>query len=138
MLNVEKTKKWTRALRSGRYLQGKNSLISQNDEKVLTYCCLGVYCEITNPLGWQFENGVLINNYWQMEEWDPEVNDSYDPDFSASVQLPVKLMNELGLSAAQQDQLIRLNDSEQKSFLEIADYLDRELAREAMYRKVTS
>lgn len=35
--------KWVKALRSGKYEQGKNKLYSAlNDE----YCCLGVLCEI--------------------------------------------------------------------------------------------
>lgn len=38
--------KWVAALRSGEYKQGKNTLISINEDKGNTYCCLGVACAI--------------------------------------------------------------------------------------------
>lgn len=35
-------KAWVKALRSGRYKQGKEELLSRNNE----YCCLGVGCRV--------------------------------------------------------------------------------------------
>lgn len=45
-------KEWLEALKSGKYLQGKDSLCQ--DEK---YCCLGVLCEIQGRLGDPSING---------------------------------------------------------------------------------
>lgn len=41
--------KWTKALRSGDYKQGKFHLKTKGNE----YCCLGVLCDIVDPEGWQ-------------------------------------------------------------------------------------
>lgn len=35
-------KQWSKALRSGKYTQGKGKLRTKND----TYCCLGVLCDL--------------------------------------------------------------------------------------------
>jgi len=39
-------KKWVKALRSGRYKQGKDCLKSKSKRGVTRHCCLGVLCEL--------------------------------------------------------------------------------------------
>lgn len=46
-MKKEVMKKWVRALRSGKYKQGKNMLKRVNGAGVAHYCCLGVLCEVT-------------------------------------------------------------------------------------------
>lgn len=41
-------KKWVKALRSGKYKQGKNFLKQFNSKKQPRHCCLGVLCELYN------------------------------------------------------------------------------------------
>lgn len=41
---------WTEALESGKYKQGKNSLVQGPPSKRL-YCCLGVLCDLANKAG---------------------------------------------------------------------------------------
>ncbi len=42
--------KWTEALKSGRYKQNKNSLISSDG---CSYCVIGVLCDIIDPFAWR-------------------------------------------------------------------------------------
>jgi hypothetical protein len=41
-------KKWIKALRSGKYKQGKGYLKQINNKENYTHCCLGVLCELYN------------------------------------------------------------------------------------------
>ena len=41
-------KKWVKALRSGKYKQGRNSLKQFNSRGAAQHCCLGVLCELYN------------------------------------------------------------------------------------------
>lgn len=41
-------KKWVKALRSGKYKQGKNTLKQYNSKGQAQHCCLGVLCELYN------------------------------------------------------------------------------------------
>lgn len=40
--------KWVKALRSGRYKQGKRALKTKSKRGVVRHCCLGVLCELYN------------------------------------------------------------------------------------------
>lgn len=52
-------RKWVKALRSGKYLQGKGKLESEDSPP--KYCCLGVLCEVTNS--WvRDRNGTLTSS----------------------------------------------------------------------------
>jgi hypothetical protein len=42
--------KWTTALKSGRYKQNKNSLISRDG---CSYCVIGVLCDVIDPFAWR-------------------------------------------------------------------------------------
>lgn len=54
-------KKWVKALRSGEFNQGQNSL---RDKASDTYCCLGVLCAIS----------PFANNYTKMSDGDGAKN----------------------------------------------------------------
>lgn len=41
-------KKWVKALRSGKYKQGKGTLKQYDSKGVAQHCCLGVLCELYN------------------------------------------------------------------------------------------
>lgn len=41
-------KMWTRALRSGKYKQGRGALCSINNKNQKSFCCLGVLCDLYN------------------------------------------------------------------------------------------
>lgn len=45
-MKAEVAKKWVRALRSGKYKQGRNALKYKSERGVVRHCCLGVLCEL--------------------------------------------------------------------------------------------
>jgi len=47
-MKKEIAKKWVKALRSGKYKQGKTYLKQVDDNRQAKYCCLGVLCELYN------------------------------------------------------------------------------------------
>ena len=95
-MNKNLKRKWLRALRSGRYKQGKYYLRNSEDR----YCCLGVLCECLEKPKWNDMNGYY------------KYKDRYVGTVSKRI-----------LSDKIQNTLIDLNDSECMSFLEIADYI---------------
>lgn len=99
MLN-ENAKLWVAALRSGKYKQTKYRL---RDEK--GYCCLGVACQVFKE---QTGNPV---------------------DFNRAM-LPYDVMCWLGLvtltGATSETSLVTLNDLKEKTFEEIADFIESE------------
>ena len=51
--------KWVKALRSGKFKQGKNAL-KKTEEGKTSYCCLGVLAEISGAVGYgAASNGLL-------------------------------------------------------------------------------
>ncbi len=101
-------KKWIRALRSGKYKQGKFSLHTKKDR----FCCLGVACKI-------FEKELKVS--------ENSENYLYDKHGSS---LPKKMINKLGLvgsfgkSKSCKSTLADLNDMEGYSLKKIADHLE--------------
>lgn len=47
-MKKEIAKKWVKALRSGKYKQGKGYLKQFNSKNEVRHCCLGVLCELYN------------------------------------------------------------------------------------------
>ena len=45
-MNKAIARRWVRALRSGKYKQGRRYLKQKDDNGKLRYCCLGVLCEL--------------------------------------------------------------------------------------------
>lgn len=96
-MDKETKEKWTEALRSGKYKQGRRWLRNRDDE----FCCLGVLADIVDSCGWS------DGNFW---------NGAY---FAA---LPHSI-----LLRDTQLKLMSMNDDEGKSFGEIADYIEENL-----------
>ena len=106
-------KLWLKALRSGKFKQGKNAL-NRNSH----YCCLGVACEVFK------EHLSTIKKY--------ETSVEYDGEFG---QLPLAINNLLRLYNVEGDifpfsgggklkSLVDLNDRYGKTFSEIADIIE--------------
>jgi hypothetical protein len=89
---------WLEGLRSGMYKQGRMFL---NNTKNDTYCCLGVLADVCEVLD---EGGCIENG------------------FRGS--LPPKMLEIIGLSQSDMHHLMDLNDEENSSFEEIADYIE--------------
>lgn len=96
--------KWLEALRSGRYKQGQGELRTVDN----CFCCLGVLCDVLDPNGWN-------------DQRDHE----YDNDISGgSLSLT---MNHNFVGVGDEGTLIEMNDTEHKSFAQIADYIESNL-----------
>jgi hypothetical protein len=105
----ELVKDWITALRSGEYEQGKDRLRPTPD----TYCCLGVAADVaikTGKLPFAWNGAALhVNN----EEWGVELS------------LPTEYDDVFGFGLHSQGTLSSMNDDEEKTFPEIADYIER-------------
>lgn len=107
-LPVEFKNQWVAALRSGKYKQGKQRLYNQAAD---TYCCLGVAAHMCESLPSTLYNSALI----------PSV--SFQSGTGQVLKVPVELSDDEPL----QKRLWEMNDDQEKSFEEIADYIEANL-----------
>ena len=99
---------WINALRNGKYRQGKGKLFVSDlggnlGKDETKYCCLGVLADI---LGMTEEEAAQ----------DLEKSGTYNA-----------LIDKCEITSDQESNLITLNDNENRSFSEIADYIETHL-----------
>lgn len=113
-----KIQRWIDALRSGKYKQGMRALKSGtvDDPK---FCCLGVACDIfQDDIGWEWK-GV---SYCEL---------AGDGDLvTAGLPFPLATMLENEIGYLNEARLIAMNDREDQTFDQIADYLEAHSAYE--------
>jgi hypothetical protein len=103
-------RRWVKALRSGKYVQGHHALRTHDDK----FCCLGVLCDIYDPKAWKQTDRGEHNRY------------SY---LTAEIQLPSKVQKWADIDACgrlsenARRTLIHLND-DGMSFAEMADIIE--------------
>lgn len=102
-LPIEFKRKWVKALKSGKYNQCIRKLYDGN-----SYCCLGVACVINGI------NKRLLNAVGQ-------------PPFKFSSLPAIIREDSEGKSNAVMNRLMEMNDGENKTFPEIADYIQKNL-----------
>lgn len=105
--------RWVKALRSGKYKQGKSYLARESETGEWQHCCLGVLCELDGI-------GSRV------------VREGIDGPFkvfggSASDYLPPSLMRKYGIGLSTQRFLGRMNDDEGADFNDIADWIEEHL-----------
>lgn len=113
-------RKWVKALRSGKYKQGRNALKNETN----AFCCLGVLCEV---LGAEWD----ISHYGDLTP----IIDGKKAARPGEETLRPMILRKVGLTKARQITLAQLNDgyierSEKiapQSFEEIANYIEKEL-----------
>ncbi len=98
--------KWVDALRSGKYKQTKSAL-RQGDY----YCCLGVACDVLGDGKW---DAIARADSWEYRFSDGQ---------RKAGDLPVSMLDKLGLSTEEQRVLIDMND-DGDSFAKIADRIE--------------
>lgn len=118
-LPKEFAEKWIEALRNGQYKQGRDKLaiIDNDDDDEICYCCLGVACKLKNVSDKELENNVEIAELSKLDPYE-EFNDLYSDLLELGI--PIQLIN-----GNLPNELIRLNDNEKKSFIEIADWIEQ-------------
>ena len=104
--------KWVAALRSGEYTQARETLCDEGD----AFCCLGVLLSISDKGYW---NGPLY-------EFEREYDDDGDP-IVCDGDLGRFGRRMFGISDTAEASLITMNDDQNKSFAEIADYIESAL-----------
>jgi hypothetical protein len=111
-MNAKLLKRWTTALRSGKYKKGKDALRikAKNGDK---FCCLGVLCDIVAPNAWDEEYDGLDMGQWVFHN---KAQDSH---------LICALSDELGITLDQQKELAILNDKGRKGFGYIASKIEK-------------
>ncbi len=108
-------KRWIKALRSGEYKQTK-CLLHKVDGSM---CCLGVLCDIE------------LDEYWEPicklgSDGGEESVVCYTMR-GRSEMLPSEFSHKIGLLDPEAEELTTMNDVRDKSFEEIADYIEKEL-----------
>lgn len=121
-MDAEIKAEWVEALRSGEYQQGRNALRRVWSSGEVSYCCLGVLCELFSRKG---------EGKWNEEEFLFGEPDGRCGNGSTGI-LPRNLAKQVGLKDRnpilinQGKSLAELNDSH-VSFAEIADLIEAEL-----------
>lgn len=111
-MNPEAKAKWLEALRSGDYVQGRSRLQDENG----CNCCLGVLARIQGVRVEATSYGNTFHFGADTVHGDFEYSSNYCP--------PDEFCD-IGPTA--QNTLIAMNDSQEKSFNEIADYIEANL-----------
>jgi hypothetical protein len=101
--------RWVAALRSGEYHQAKEYLHVPS----VGYCCLGVLCDIVDDTKWvdkdrtayTFDNNTYTYSRYPTQNW----------------------LDNVGLPDKQADYLTILNDKENQTFSQIADWIETNL-----------
>jgi hypothetical protein len=99
-------KLWVRALRGGKYKQGRHALRNSDN----TTCCLGVLCDLVDPKGW--DNKVTYSGkhlYLGESGWTP-----------------LSTRTKVSLYLRQMHTLARMNDKG-ATFDKIANYIEKNL-----------
>lgn len=114
--------KWTAALRSGDYSQGRGSL------RILdNYCCLGVCVACLD--GWQLEPNHVVSFMAHGRPFHPEPHKVYSSKadnllYNTAGCLPKKYLERLGLTHEEQRLLMHANDELHLNFHQIADIIE--------------
>jgi hypothetical protein len=104
--------KWIDALRSGEYEQGKQYLKSMDNK----FCCLGVLCDIIDNKKWEtFEKANSAKSFY------PFTYEGYTGTLSNDMLKTTKI------NIVKMRFLMDMNDVHDKTFAEIADYIEANL-----------
>jgi hypothetical protein len=108
-MDPELKRRWLEALRGDRYAQGQQ-VLRDYDGNGYVHCCLGVLLDVVDPAGWRSERSKCHR-----------LGGRSSRGREAFIGAPGKL----GLGR-RQNALAKMND-DGRTFLEIADWIEREL-----------
>lgn len=91
--------KWVKALRSGKYKQGKQALKTRSRKGIVRHCCLGVLCELYN----KEHKNKLKTKIKNPDDIDLALAPGIDKCYlfsNRSIMLPISVKNWAGLNDA--------------------------------------
>lgn len=106
-------KKWVAALRSGKYAQGQKALCTPG-KNFDRFCCLGVACDLLDDKAWREDSDGGID--FRSKKWGMD-----------NTELPYGVLVHIELSYESEQKLIKMNDSDNRSFKYIANYIEKYL-----------
>lgn len=131
-MNKNIKRRWTKALRSGKYLKGKGSLLEVTGERQ-EFCCLGVLCDIFAKTA----DGKAMDAGWDtVLEGGGTINFHADGEGKYDVDLPEVVMKWAGLidtdphlhpDADDSSLSSNINDRGHHTFNQIADLIEKNL-----------
>lgn len=130
-MKAEYLEKWVKALRSGDYVQGLNYL-KQGNEEGAKHCCLGVLCDVAMPGFLKQEDNPYGHSEPVFIFGAQQSNPHSDEPYFENKLVPKEVMELTGLKdprgrvmyMGQEQLLVFLNDTEGKTFAEIADIIE--------------
>ena len=130
-MKIELKQKWLAALRSGEYKQCTRALVgTANDGSGVGYCCLGVLAKVA---GLNVISGEFTNDKGEIDEVDgvgdspfDALRDEYNPIWELAGE---HLSEQPPFKGRVLSEAIDMNDHD-KSFIEIADFLETHLKAE--------
>lgn len=119
-MDPEDKARWIDALRSGMFHQGEGILRRKQNNDAVRHCCLGVYAEVCGMPFTPLTSPIDIGGVGYFFRF-PDSQGQY------TTTLPDYWSEQRGISAENQNKLIRMNDQDGYSFAEIADWIDEHL-----------
>lgn len=127
-MTKELKEKWVKALRSGEYEQGRKRLKQIHFDDI-SYCCLGVLCDLIDPNGWE-DDPELFTPAFIIEKVSIEGGTIPDDKFFARRDdIPSRHPLRLAFECVPVMELVKMNDGVDYrvpyTFAEIADYIEK-------------
>lgn len=113
--------KWVEALRSGKYKQGKRALRQITDAEGECFCSLGVLCDVSEKGEWR--PSEFDKNFFKFVSTHGDGH----TEVESGGFVHGMLRRECGLDYGAETDVIEMNDWQERSFAEIADYIEANL-----------
>ena len=115
-MKPEAKEAWLKALRSGDYRQGTYTLRTADDR----FCCLGVFAEI-NSAPWYLPYSYNFDGEVALYQWPSTVDLNWFKNFFNETDKSDETFRGL------QEALIQMNDFKRWSFIDIANWIEKNL-----------
>jgi len=119
-------KKWLKALRSGKYKQGRGALCKKTKDN-FEFCCFGVLCDV---IGVKWTKSILDGELMCPSNSVRSIGIDNIRDVEwvkfTSMYITTELREKLQIESINENQLIKMNDKGKK-FSEIANWIEKHL-----------
>lgn len=116
--------RWADALESGHYTQARGSMRLKDENKRISYCCLGVLCNLVKDEP-EIAERIRITNDGRLESFGKDRFGVREHWFGGRPSYEVQEF--LGLTIEQIDECIQMNDHKRWGFSQIAYWIRKNL-----------